>query len=83
MARSHVTSSWKAVAAFLVFVLFAVALFYAALTRERLGGLLYVLAVAAIGLGMWSKQDSAAIGGIIGLNLLVVLDIALRIGILP
>lgn len=83
MARSHITSSWKAVAAFLVFVLFAVALLYAALTRQRLGGLLYVLAVGAIGLGMWSKEDSAAIGGIIGLNFLVVLDIALRIGILP
>ena len=83
MARSHITSSWKAVAAFLVFVLFAVALFYASLTRQRLGGLLYVLAVAAIGLGMWSKEDGTAIGGIIGLKLLVVLDIALRIGILP
>lgn len=77
------TSNWRSTSAFLVLVLFAMALFYAAVTRERVGGLLYVLGLAAVALGLWAKQDASAVGGIVGLNIVLVLDIAMRVGILP
>lgn len=46
------------------------------------GLLLYVLAMCAIGFGFWSKEDTVAMGGIIGLSLLMILDILLRVGVL-
>lgn len=83
MARFHITSNWRATFAFAVFLVFAVTLLFAAFAQTRLGPLLYVLCLASIGLGFWAREDNAAMGGVIGLNLLVMLDVVLRIGILP
>ena len=55
---------------------------YAAFTGTKMGGRLYLLGLAAIILGFWTKEDSVAIGGVIGLNFLVILDILLHIGLL-
>ncbi|MHB8586790.1 MAG: hypothetical protein ACYDDF_13265 [Thermoplasmatota archaeon] len=49
----------------------------------QLGPLVYVIGIGVVILGFASREDAVAVGGIMGLNLLVILDIALRIGILP
>lgn len=46
------------------------------------GLLLYVLAIAVIALGFWSKEDTIAVLGIIAFALLLILDILFRVGIL-
>lgn len=51
-------------------------------TRVQFGLGLYLLSFVVIGLGFWSKEDVVAIGGIIALSLLIVLDVLLRIGVL-
>lgn len=83
MAGTHVTSNWRSTSAVLVLVLFAVVTFYAAVTHTRVGLPLYLIGILATGLGFWARQDAAAVGGILGLNLVLMLDIAIRIGILP
>jgi hypothetical protein len=47
-----------------------------------LGVVLYVVATIALVLGFWSKEDTVAVGAIIGFALLVTMDILLRIGVL-
>jgi len=46
------------------------------------GLLLYVVSIAVIALGFWSKEDVVAVLGIMGFAILVILDILLRVGIL-
>jgi hypothetical protein len=46
------------------------------------GLLLYLLCIATIALGFWSKEDTIAVLGIMAFALLVILDILLRVGIL-
>lgn len=46
------------------------------------GLLLYVLVIAVIALGFWSKEDTIAVLGIMAFAVLVILDILLRVGIL-
>lgn len=49
----------------------------------KLGGSIYLLCIGTMILGFASREDAISIGAVIGLNILVILDIALRIGILP
>lgn len=49
----------------------------------KLGVLIYLLCIGTMILGFASREDSVAIGAVVGLNLLVILDIALRIGVIP
>ncbi len=48
----------------------------------RYGGFVYAMGAIATAFGFMTKEDNVAIGGIIGLNLAVVLDIGLNIGVL-
>lgn len=49
----------------------------------KLGASIYLLCLGTMVLGFASREDAVAIGAVIGLNILVILDIALRIGVLP
>ncbi|MHB8603997.1 MAG: hypothetical protein ACYDCK_01980 [Thermoplasmatota archaeon] len=59
-----------------------VAMAYAVIAGVKLGGMIYLAAVATIVLGMASREDAVAVGGVMGLSLLVILDIYKDIGVL-
>lgn len=96
MAQFAIHGNWRSISAlavlfvFLGLVAFAVAGGLQTIpvnekgvaTRVQFGLGLYVLSFLVIGLGMWSKEDHIAVMGIIGLNMLIILDIILRIGVL-
>ena len=82
MAQLTIHGSWKSVAALACLMAFVALLAYAIAAGTSLGIWLYALALAAIVFGFWSKEDHVAIGGIMGLSLLVILDVILRIGLL-
>jgi hypothetical protein len=66
----------------IAFFAFALLLIYATATHVKLGWSIYAIGLVATILGFASREDAFAVGGIIGLNLLVILDIVLRIGVL-
>jgi hypothetical protein len=49
----------------------------------QLGPLVYIVGLGTVALGFASREDGVAVGGIMGLNLLVIADILLRVGVLP
>lgn len=72
-------ASWLALITVLVYlalIAFAVA------TSTKLGGILYLLGLAAIIMGFWTKEDNVAILGVMGISFVVILDILLHIGLL-
>ncbi len=82
MAQLAIQGNWKSISALASLLTLFALMGYASIAGVSIGVTLYLLAIVVIFLGFWSKEDSVAIGGIIGLNLLIVLDILLRIGVL-
>lgn len=82
MAQLAITGSWKSIAALTSFFVLIGLMGYATVTVTSFGVLLYLLAILVIALGFWSKEDMVAMGGIIGISALIILDILLRIGVL-
>lgn len=91
MAQFAVHGTWRSVAALVsLFVFLGLMVFgiaggfpttpHGGLSLYGLG--LYVLSIVVITLGFWSKEDTIAVLGIMGLSALVVLDVLLRIGLL-
>jgi len=82
MAQLSIHGNWKSIAALASLVALLGLIAYSVVAQESLGMWLYVLSLAAMVFGFWSKEDHLAIGGIVGLNLVMILDILLRIGFL-
>ena len=82
MAKLAVHGNWKSILGLASFVAMLGVLVIAMVTGDSVGIWLYLLSIAAMVLGFWSKEDHIAIGGIVGLNLVMILDIILRIGVL-
>lgn len=82
MAQFAVERSVMSVVAFGVMLLFGALIIFATATSTKLGGMLYLVGLAAIVMGFWTKEDSAAIGGVIGICFVVILDIIAHIGLL-
>jgi hypothetical protein len=82
MAQLKVHGNWKSISALACFVALVGVLTFALVAHESVGIWLYVLAFAAMILGFMSKEDHIAIGGIMGIFLVLILDIILRIGLL-
>lgn len=82
MAQLTIHGTWKSIVALACLVSFIGVVAYAVAAGVSLGMWPYVLVIATMVFGFWSKEDHVAIGGIIGLSLLIVLDVVLRIGIL-
>lgn len=82
MAQLSVHGNWKSILALTSLVVTFGLLAYSLAAGESLGIWLYVFSFAAMILGFWSKEDHIAIGGIVGINLVLILDIILRIGLL-
>lgn len=66
-----------------LFVSFVGLLVYGVWTGENLGRFVYVVGLAALVAGFSSREDAVAMGSIVLLNLLVMLDIYMGIGLLP
>lgn len=82
MAQLTTHGNWKSIAALASLVALLGLVAYAVVSGESLGIWLYVFSIAAMVFGFWSKEDHLAIGGIVGINLVLILDILLRIGLL-
>lgn len=82
MAQMSVHGNWKSIAALACLVALVGILTYAVVAHESVGIWLYVFAFATMILGFMSKEDHVAIGGIMGIFLVLILDIILRIGLL-
>lgn len=91
MAQFAVHGTWRSVSALAAFFAFVGLLAFglaggfpepAHMKVSMLGLALYGLAFLSIVLGFWSKEDTIAVGGIIGISLLMILDILLRVGVL-
>lgn len=82
MAQLGVHGNWKSIAALTCLVTTFGILAYSVVAHESLGMWLYVFSLATMVFGFWSKEDHLAVGGIVALNLVLVLDIILRIGLL-
>ncbi|GEM_PF-7088140 len=82
MAQLTVHGTWKSVVALACLIAFIAIVAYAVAAGRSLGIWPYALAMATIVFGFWSKEDHVAIGGIMGIALLVVLDVMLRVGVL-
>ncbi|HVM45107.1 MAG TPA: hypothetical protein VM582_04150 [Candidatus Thermoplasmatota archaeon] len=82
MAQLTVHGNWKSILGMASFVAMIGLLVVALANGKSVGIWLYVLALLAIILGFWSKEDHVAIGGIVGLFTVMILDIILRIGLL-
>lgn len=89
MARVFVGGRPVAILGLIALVIFFLLMGYATYAAGfldetiHLGPLIYLLCIGAMVLGFASREDAVAIGAVIGLNILVILDIALRIGVLP
>jgi len=82
MAQLTIHGTWKSILGLAFLFAFVALVAFAVASGKSLGIWLYALAFAAMVFGFWSKEDHVAIGGIMGLSLLVILDILLRIGVL-
>ncbi|MEA3200184.1 MAG: hypothetical protein QOE90_1612 [Thermoplasmata archaeon] len=82
MAQLTIHGTWKSIVALACLVAFIGVVAYAVAAGVSLGAWPYLLVIATMVFGFWSREDHIAIGGIIGLSLLIVLDVVLRIGIL-
>lgn len=82
MAQLTVHGNWKSIAALASLLALFSLIAYAVVAGESLGIWLYVFSMGAMIFGFWSKEDHLAIGGIVGINLVIILDILLRIGLL-
>jgi len=82
MAQLSIHGNWKSIAGLTSLVALLGLLAYSVVAQESLGMWLYVFSLGAMIFGFWSKEDHLAIGGIVGLNLVMILDILLRIGFL-
>lgn len=82
MAKIGVHGNWKSIAALASLVAMLGLLAYSVVAHTSLGMWLYVFAFGAMILGFMSKEDHVAIGGIMGIFLVLILDIILRIGFL-
>jgi hypothetical protein len=82
MAQLTIHGTWKSIVALACLMAFVALTAYAIAAGVSLGIWLYVMVLATIVFGFWSKEDHLAIGGIMGFALLIVLDVMLRIGLL-
>ncbi|HET6404515.1 MAG TPA: hypothetical protein VFH78_07700 [Candidatus Thermoplasmatota archaeon] len=82
MAQLSIHGNWKSILGLASFVAMVGVLIVSLATGESTGIWLYLLAIASMVFGFWSKEDHIAIGGIVGLNVIMILDIILRIGLL-
>ncbi len=48
----------------------------------RFGGYMYAVGAVAVIFGFMTKEDTVSIGGLVGFNVAIMLDIALNIGVL-
>lgn len=82
MAQLTVHANWKSIAALSSMFVFLGLTAFAIVAGTSLGIWLYLVVIALIFFGFWSKEDHLAIVGIMGFWLLIILDIILRIGLL-
>lgn len=82
MAQFGIAKKPLSIVAAASLVTFVFLLAYAAATHTPLGGTLYALSLAPIVIGMIAKEDDIAILGVVGLNVLVILDVFMHIGFL-
>lgn len=82
MAQLTIHGTWKSVVALALLLAFVGLVAFAIASGKSLGLWLYLVVLAVIVFGFWSKEDHVAVGGIMGLSLLVILDVLLRIGVL-
>lgn len=68
--------------ALLVFLAFFIVMFVATALHVRVGAAIYLLGFLAVGLGFYVREDTFAMGSIMGLSLLIILDIYANIGVL-
>lgn len=66
-----------------LFVSFLGLILYGVYQGVNLGELIYVVGIASFAVGFFAKEDAIAMGSIVLLNLLVMLDIFMGIGLLP
>lgn len=82
MAQFAIHGGWKSVAGLSSLLAFIMLVGYAIAAGDSLGMWPYLTALATIVFGFWSKEDVVAVGGILALSLLMILDILLRVGLL-
>lgn len=82
MAQLGIQGTWKSIFALASMLTLYGLMAYASFAHVSLGVMIYLIALLVLVLGFWSKEDSVAVGGIIGISMLVILDILLRIGVL-
>ena len=82
MAQLSIHGNWKSILALTSLVVMIGLLAYSVVAHESLGIWLYVFAFATMILGFMSKEDHIAIGGIVGIFAVLILDIILRVGLL-
>lgn len=66
-----------------LFVSFVGLIVYGVWQGVNLGHLIYGVGLAAFAVGFYSKEDAIAMGAVVLLNLTVILDIYMGIGLLP
>lgn len=66
-----------------LFVSFVGLILFGVYQGVNLGKLIYAVGVGSFVVGFYAKEDAIAMGSIVLLNLLVILDIFMGIGLLP
>ena len=82
MAQLTTHGNWRSITALACLVATFGVLAFSVVAGESTGIWLYLLSLATMVFGFWSKEDHLAVSGIVVLNLVLVLDILLRIGLL-
>lgn len=82
MAQLTVHGNWKSIFALASLVAMIGVTVYAVAAHDSVGIWLYVFAILTMFFGFWSKEDHLAVGGIMGLFTILMLDIVLRIGLM-
>lgn len=82
MAQLAVHGNWKSIAALAFLVASVGVMAYAVVASDSVGIWLYLLTFLTMIFGFWAKEDHLAVGGMVGISLVLMLDIVLRIGLL-
>lgn len=82
MANPTLTAKPGSYVAAALFVSFLGLIVAGAILEASFGWLIYLVGLAAIVAGFSTKEDVVAVGGIMLLNLLVILDIFMGVGVL-
>ena len=82
MAQLTIHGNWRSIAALTCLVATLGIMAWSVVSGESTGIWLYLFSLATMVFGFWSKEDHLAVSGIVALNLVLVLDILLRIALL-